>query len=384
MENFGLDFVLLTFDEGIHYVNGQRVSYVSMVDRNAYNIYFHENQPDSEEDRIFRTYGPGDVQKTGNKINHFYDIPSWAGDEYVFAGWYHNAQYTNKIEENGNDIITDPVNFENDLYTGANPAEDSEGDYHIFVKWIKVGTLPKAAADGNNYATALRGFGLAGVQIREENTYDPNIHYGGSLGSQYSQSAQVVPGGLRYVTSLSENLLDAVTAIPKITGAKSEVYSFGVEYGCVVGTEANIDTFVKGHGVKNPSKYRLQYKGGNVNGVDTTGSDENNRTAENDYRYISNVNCTSNQGATHGKGVVEWDHKNFTENGDNNYRLYTLVVTYAGSDADRKDDKLDARSYMRYYDANGWLRVFYNDYSHDMYYGGCMCCYSQIASLAAS
>ena len=196
----------------------------------------------------------------------------------------------------------------------------------------------------------------------------------------FLKEMMVVPGGLRYVTSLSENLLDAVTAIPKITGAKSEVYSFGVEYGYVVGTEANIDTFVKGHGVKNPSKYRLQYKGGNVNGVDTTGSDENNRTAENDYRYISNVNCTSNvkilNTYSNGKGMVAEDHRNYDA-----YRLYTLVVTYKSDTDPNLDNKINARSYIRYYDANGKLRVFYNDYRNAddvTYYGGCMCSFNQV------
>ena len=46
-----------------------------------------------------------------------------------------------------------------------------------------------------------------------------------------------------------------------------------------------------------------------------------------------------------------------------------------------------ARSYLRYYDANGKLRVFYNDYKNNAgntYYGGCMCSYDQIYSVALS
>ena len=39
-------------------------------------------------------------------------------------------------------------------------------------------------------------------------------------------------------------------------------------------------------------------------------------------------------------------------------------------------------SYIRYYDANGLLRVFYNDYRKNMYYGGCLCSYNLVQSLA--
>ena len=40
---------------------------------------------------------------------------------------------------------------------------------------------------------------------------------------------------------------------------------------------------------------------------------------------------------------------------------------------------------MRYYDANGKLRVFYNDYTNSAgttYYGGCMCSYNQVSQIA--
>ena len=68
----------------------------------------------------------------------------------------------------------------------------------------------------------------------------------------------------------------------------------------------------------NTASYRLQYNGSNVNGVDTTG---NTQSAENDYRYITNVDCTSKQKSTADSGVVKWDHKNFDD-----YIFFTLFV----------------------------------------------------------
>ncbi len=58
------------------------------------------------------------------------------------------------------------------------------------------------------------------------------------------------------------------------------------------------------------------------------------------------------------------------------YCLYTLVVTYEGKSASNKGDKIAARAYIRYYDANGNLRVFYNTYKKSMY-SACMCSFNQ-------
>ena len=44
--------------------------------------------------------------------------------------------------------------------------------------------------------------------------------------------------------------------------------------------------------------------------------------------------------------------------------------------------KINARAYIRYYDANGKLRVFYNEYKKNTSYGRCMCSYNQVESLA--
>jgi hypothetical protein len=183
---------------------------------------------------------------------------------------------------------------------------------------------------------------------------------------------------LRFITSLSERLLSEINGIEKIANTPDVGKSFGVEYGYAVGTEENINQFIDHYKVVDRSAYNLQYKGENVNGVNTTAA---NSGAESDYRYITNIDCTSNEGygtKNRNPGRVKWDHRNFDD-----YRLYTLVVTYDTEDSVNKlDDKIDARSYIRYYDANGKLRVFYNTYRQNTYYGGCMCSFNQVGSIA--
>lgn len=57
-------------------------------------------------------------------------------------------------------------------------------------------------------------------------------------------------------------------------------------------------------------------------------------------------------------------------------------MTYEGASANKKDEKIDARAYLRYYDGNGKLRVFYNIYDKNRYFGGCMCSFNQAVDLA--
>lgn len=352
-------------EEGISHVGGESVDYVEMVDQPKFKIIFHENKPggtDEEKQKEFKIYENTDL--VNKKISHFYDIPEWAGDEYVFAGWYCNGNTTSiNIEPNAanNSYATTAVNFETKTYNGRS-ATAADPDYHIYAKWIAVGTVKKDTTnDTNDYGKDdLRGFGLEGVQIRNPKMNDPN----------YNDDEK--PGGLRFVTSMSKSLYDSIDAL-----SSTNVDGVPVEYGYVVGTEANINIFIGegGYNVKNHNQYKLQYKGENVNGVNTTGE---TRTAETDYRYITNVNCTSRVGGID-NGIVNEDHRNFT-----NYRLYTLVVTYEGADASKKAEKLDARAYIRYYDANGKLRVFYNEYKKNAYHGGCMCSFDQVSAMAAS
>ena len=166
-----------------------------------------------------------------------------------------------------------------------------------------------------------------------------------------------------------------LTSIDNLSATKVETPegNVDVEYGYAVGSENNIKAFSSHYGISDPTKYQLQYKGENVNGVNTTGE---TRTAQTDYRYINNVNCT--RGTTNENGTIKDDHRNFT-----NYRLYTLIVTYKNNNTEGMKEKVSARSYIRYYDANGKLRVFYNTYKKSMY-SGCMCSYNQVADMAIS
>ena len=208
-----------------------------------------------------------------------------------------------------------------------------------------------------------------GAEIRDPELYDPNYN---------SSDSETTPGGLRFITSLSESLL---SNIGKLSDKK-------VEYGYVVAPEANIKNFIKHYNVSDVTKYKLAYNGRNVNGVDTTGlNDKNERfetdefdnkvlarkdlNADNDFVYVTNVNCTK------GTGSIKNDHRNY-----NDYRLYTLIVTFEGEDAVKKDQKIDARAYIRYTDANGKERIFYNNYKKNLYYGGCLSSFNQAKSLA--
>lgn len=345
--------------DGFAHVNGQKTDIIKMVDMPAYKVVFHENQPD-HDDVIFRIYEPGDLKGENKMIDHFYDIPTFAGDEYVFAGWYYDD---NEYFAENADAADTPVNFESQCYPKSN--ESNPQDYHIYAKWIEVGKVSKDEKDTNIIGGDYRGFGLAGVQIRLPQMHDSNYNDEETL------------GGMRFVTSISERLLREINEVSNIQVTTDAGEKVNVEYGYVVGTEENIKTFKNQYHFSD-SEYKLQYRGENVNGVDTTGKE---RTAATDYRYINNVNCTSNVSIyntySNGEGMVAKDHRNFDE-----YRLYTLVVTYEDESASRTGDKLDARAYIRYYDANGKLRVFYNNYRSNMYHGGCMCSYNQVAGMA--
>ena len=341
--------ITFTIDsEGLTKIGDEYVTYVEMVNEPRYKVIFHENKPGGTADeiqKVFRIYEPKDLN-TDKTITHFYDIPEWAGDEYVFAGWYHNNDYSEC--DTPDSAAGTASSFENDAYT------EQDTDYHLYAKWIKVGTVAKHDED-TNIISGYRGFGLAGVQIRDPEMYDENY-------------TEITSGGMRFVTSLSEELLSSIDAL-STTQVSTPEGNVNVEYGYAVGTEANINDFISHYNIEDTTAYTLQYKGENVNGKNTTVKGSGANT---DYRYITNVNCTQ------GTGQIAKDHRNFTD-----YRLYTLVVTYDDArSADKKADKIDARSYIRYYDANGKLRVFYNTYRANTYYGGCMCSYNQVSSMA--
>ena len=105
----------------------------------------------------------------------------------------------------------------------------------------------------------------------------------------------------------------------------------------------------------------MQYKGANVNGVDTTSL----------YYFISNFKCSGVR--DHYEGET--------------YRLYTAVITYnkaTGAELEKLyDERIAARAYIRYYDANGMLRTHYNNYTGTQFYGGCSASFNMVKALTS-
>ena len=280
---------------------------------NINKVTFHANNPDALGGDEFRTYYPTGSIAQGSSlfslnangtISPFYEIPEFdyeTHNKYIFKGWYLDPDSTDR-----------PLNW-NDVYTG---------DVEIYAHWIEVGTVEKEAADtkktpGNTYA----GFDLIGVQIRDKDA-DNMSHYGNPS------------SGLRFITVLSEELYAQLNALS----------GNAAEYGYII---AKSSTVISNMGAA--TDRTLQYKGTNVNGVDTT----------TEYRYVTNFKCSG----------VE-DHYNGEA-----YRLFTAVITYtksSGEELERQyNERIAARAYIRYYDANGMERVYYNNYTGTNFYGGC-------------
>lgn len=323
---------------------------------------FHVNEP-NKADRLFRVYNGDDNEDYGDiedgkhnlnskyQISAFYDIPKFAEDDYVFAGWY-------TVSDNSDNSSAKAFKFDSDI-----PANLTD----VYAHWIPVGEvskdenddkiLPESMKVGDEYK--YRGFGLFGVQIR------PGWHYD----SNYDESNQ---GGLRFIASVGEDLLSDIDAISDKT-----VDGNKVEYGFITAGESSVNTVANDSSFNiDKSKYKIQYKGTNVNGVNTTVRER----SKNNFNYITNLDCTSKTQGRGGKvygnnSRIEIDHRNYT-----NYRLATYVVKYeddpTGANLGRN---VVARAYMRYYDANGLLRTFYNDYDGTRVYGGCSISYNRAA-----
>ena len=321
---------------------------------------FHVNEPGAA-DRLFRVYN-GDASEaedttaytfTDGAVSEFYDIPAFAEDDYVFAGWYYHAD--------GNKDGDIPFEF-----GSAVPA----GVTDVYAHWIAVGEVSKEDGESGK----VSGFELQGVQIRPPYNFDQNI------------GDYVNPSGLRFITSISESLLSSVDDLyDENADETKELSGNKVEYGYVTAAESTInnviDKFNGDHpGTIDKDTYKLQYNGKNVNGVDTTvrGYSANN------FLYVTNVDCTSKRPGNNDKVYgnnprIKIDHQNYA-----NYRLATFVVKYDNdNNADvNKTKNVVARAYLRYYDANGLLRTFYNDYNGTNVYGGCSISYNNAKSLA--
>ena len=290
-------------------------------------VIFHANNQDALKNDIFRTYYPA-VSASNQKdiytlnadgtIASFYEIPEFDYDvhnKYIFKGWYLDKD----SEEN-------PLDWDT-VY---------EGTTHVYAHWIETGTVAKEEdnkeVDGDSYS----GFDLIGVQIRDKEI-NSKIHYGNAS------------SGLRFITVLSEDVYSQINAL-KGNGS-------GAEYGFVL---ARSSTAQRNAG--DAEDYMLQYKGENVNGVDTSSA----------YSYVQNLKCNG----------VE-DHYD-----GENYRLYTAVITYKNLDGEALEsaynDLFAARSYLRYYDANGMLRVHYNNYTGTHFYGGCSTSFAAVRDMVTN
>lgn len=307
--------------------------------KNYYTVRFHINDKDtnSTSDDVFRTYysngippelgiGKDSLHLEENKtIKEFYDIPTTTTKDgaktyKVFKGWYFDKD---------NDIDRRPIKWNKTVFTSSTD---------VYAHWIPIDSVDKDLTDnkiisGNSYKT----FDLFGTQIRNADK-DPNYPNGTDDIPAYTKC------GLRFVTSLGEQLLSDIVAL---STAKPE-------YGYVIAKETTANRYAEGK-----ENYMLEYKDSNVNGKDTT----------TDYKYVQNVNCTSRK--TLANGIVDLDHFN-----GENYRIYSLVISYDSGTAEQiaaaKDSDIIARSYIRYTDANGLLRTYYNDYSGDSkLFGGC-------------
>lgn len=326
--------------------------------RKEYDVNYHINNNDMDDiyaDEIFTPYVTNHEVKNGNVIQEFHNIPQLKDpDGYVFKGWYY--------DRTGDD---NPVEFG----TAYEPKDIYETGIDIYAHWEKIDKIEQEKdIDEKDLPSDMQGdggkyyydsFGLFGVQLRPENWIDENTSVREN-------------GGLRFATSISEQLLSDIDALSDKKVVSEQGYEHNVEYGFVTASKATTDTVVNDASFNiDKNTYKLQYKGTDVNGVDTTVRER----SENNFNYVTNVDCTSQQGGYGGNSAINIDHRDCNE-----YRIATFVVTYEGHPENMSKDII-ARSYMRYYDANGLLRTYYNDYGGTCVYGGCCTSYNSAAGM---
>ena len=291
-------------------------------------VIFHSNNPNAQQDDIFRTYyTPGaalaenDYYLTQDgKVNTFYDIPTYdynIHNGYIFMGWYMGTE---------EDAV--PMDW-NAAYTE---------ETHIYAHWISVGDVAKED-DGKIFESDVYPeYDLLGNQIRVAQN-NPNQHYG-----------EAAPG-LRFIASLSERVYQQMNALHANNAN-------GIEYGFVIAATTAAQGKAEGE------NYMLKYKHASLNGEDTTST----------YSYVNNVPCRVSS-------VPVDDHY-----AGEQYRLYTAVITYKGLEGDRltqaQNTYFIGRAYLRYFDANGLERVHYNNYTGDSQtFGGVNTCYTMVNDL---
>lgn len=309
--------------------------------------------PDAD---LFRVYYPSTVDVSGasasyqilnldsnNRINqHFYDIPTpKSNNGKIFKGWYYDK---------ANDTDTNPIKWNSDPYTT---------DIDIYAHWIDVGTMNKDAQDSKIIhqstvgSNLLPGIDLLGVQIRYEEEDD---NYPNGRGTGAGQALHFDTDGLRFITCIKEDILSKTSKLfSKTYGSYTKK---NLSYGYVIAKETTANG-------KLSAGETLEYNDTNVNGVDTTAK----------YSFAKNIDCTSSVGGYKNTTIV--DHKNYKD-----YRIYSLVIAYntAGKTdaeiADAKGQNVIARPYLRYQDANGLYRTYYQNYKGTKVYGGCSANYN--------
>lgn len=300
---------------------------------------------------LYRVYYPSSVDVSGasasykilnldsnNRISHFYDIPiPVSTNGKIFKGWYLDKD---------NNADNHPIKWNYDPYTT---------NTDIYAHWIDVGTMNKDAQDSKiiHQSTVgsglLPGIDLLGVQIRYE---DKDDNYPNGRGDGAGQSPHFDTDGLRFITCIKEDILSKTSKLfSKTYGSYTKK---NLSYGYVIAKENTANG-------KLSNGETLEYKDSNVNGVDTTAK----------YSFVQNIDCTSKVGGYKNTTIV--DHKNYDD-----YRIYSLVVTYKKDGktdkeiADAKGQYVIARPYLRYQDANGLYRTYYQNYKgKKIVFGGC-------------
>ncbi|WP_405345113.1 hypothetical protein [Ruminococcus sp.] len=288
-----------------------------------FDIRFYPNFSDNEEP--FRTYTAADLVM--GKVPVFYDLP--AHDGYIFKGWY--------LDKENNDDDS-PISFDT-IYTASTD---------IYAHWIKVEDVAKDEEDQYlvPYASGkYGGFDLAGVQIRKE-MMDHNFE-------------EVTPGGMRFITSLSMDIVNEINAIKPNN----------IEYGYIAATSEGWINYHRKGVEQLGLDEKLKYVSETANGINTT-----NTTAKDEdyFGFAHNIDCTSK--VANRNGVVPLDHQNYGE-----YLLYSFVATYENGGETGYNTNVLARPYIHYTDANGLERVAYSDYRGTNVLGGCYTCYNAIA-----
>ncbi|MGN0461496.1 MAG: hypothetical protein ACI4HZ_03550 [Ruminococcus sp.] len=320
-----------------HINDSETVSTVGNPDADLYRVYYPSTVTIPDEDKSVTnelgiTHTIHNLEEN-NTIHYFYDIPTPKSDNgKIFKGWYRDPD---------NDSDNYPIQWD---------LQEFEGERNVYAHWIDVGTMNKDAQDSKIIhqstvgSNLLPGIDLLGVQIRYEEE-DPN-YPGGREDTPHFDT-----DGLRFITCIKEDILSKTNSLFK---TKYGSYTKkNLSYGYVIAKEATAnDNLSAGE--------TLEYNDANVNGVDTTAK----------YSFAKNIDCTSSVGGYKNTTIV--DHKNYKD-----YRIYSLVIAY--NTAGKTDKEIEsaktqnviARPYLRYQDANGLYRTYYQDYQGTKVYGGC-------------